>query len=584
MLNAQTAQIKVHATGGINIGGSNLTDPTTGKIQLYDNWTIIPTAATDLKFATSAAGTTNYLNLNMGTNLTLNTDKPLIVFGKSIQLPNSWKMVGTSATAFTIDGGSGDLTVGTGTNLTLNTDKPLIEFLKPIQLPNLWGLNTTTSSFTFNHQYGSLTLTTSDYINSIYKISTSMNYLQFDKPLTRLALKNTWNLTPTSATAFTIDGGSGDLILNTAATNSLSLSTDKTYFNFSNSIKAESFKLQFSDNGYSGYLTLSSGPNPYLGFNTDKANFQFNKPINVTDKVSIGTTSTVRTLNVNGTAGFGSITDGVVITNNTGSSSIVGIDIVGTAYNDLDIRAKSDVGSQLYLRSDGIVSIATNAGYEKLTVHGNISVSNEITFAPQVNGTSNGYINYDGYLGENTQFRNLWIGNGKRSNVMFVDGVNSRVGVGTTTPSATLDVNGIIKGNNTLSLYNGSTENVRITNTGYGYFDKDIVGNSTMVSDERLKENIQPLIGSLEKVLQLEGISYNRKKDGTKHLGFVAQKVEYIIPEVVIEKVLPLENEDEILYKTINYSEIIPHLVEAIKEQQVQIDALEKRIEKLEKK
>jgi len=137
-----------------------------------------------------------------------------------------------------------------------------------------------------------------------------------------------------------------------------------------------------------------------------------------------------------------------------------------------------------------------------------------------------------------------------------------------------------------LRIYNGANENVRFTADGSIHARGDIVAFSTIFSDERLKDNIEPLENSLDKVLQLEGISYNRKLNGDKHLGFIAQKVEKIIPEVVVEMPLPLETGgDEVTpYKTIRYQEIIPYLTEAIKDQQKQIDHLKKEIEILKNK
>jgi len=131
----------------------------------------------------------------------------------------------------------------------------------------------------------------------------------------------------------------------------------------------------------------------------------------------------------------------------------------------------------------------------------------------------------------------------------------------------------------------GGTERVRF-NLANGQIDADgdVVGYSTLISDIRLKNNIQPLNDSLEKVLKLRGVSYNRKKNGELHIGFIAQEVEKIIPEVVVEKKLPLEADPSILYKTIHYQEIIPYLTEAIKEQQKIIDVQKKEIEDLKEK
>jgi hypothetical protein len=119
-----------------------------------------------------------------------------------------------------------------------------------------------------------------------------------------------------------------------------------------------------------------------------------------------------------------------------------------------------------------------------------------------------------------------------------------------------------------------------------GQFDAegDIVGYSTAVSDIRLKENINELETPLQKILQVRGISYDRKKTGERHIGVIAQEIEKIIPEVVTETTLPLETgDDQTLYKTVRYTEIIPYLIESIKEQQKMIDELRAEINELKK-
>jgi trimeric autotransporter adhesin len=84
-------------------------------------------------------------------------------------------------------------------------------------------------------------------------------------------------------------------------------------------------------------------------------------------------------------------------------------------------------------------------------------------------------------------------------------------------------------------------------------------------SDVRLKENISPLKGGLEKVSNLQGVNFSWKSDD-KHqnkIGFIAQEVEKIIPEVVFT------NEAD-GFKGINYAEITAVLVEAVKELKAQ--------------
>ncbi|MFA6233052.1 MAG: tail fiber domain-containing protein [Bacteroidota bacterium] len=99
---------------------------------------------------------------------------------------------------------------------------------------------------------------------------------------------------------------------------------------------------------------------------------------------------------------------------------------------------------------------------------------------------------------------------------------------------------------------------------------------TTATSDARLKTDIRPLGASLEKILRLQGVRYNWKSDpdGADRIGFIAQEVEEVIPEVVYTN--PVDG-----YKGLNYAELTAVLTEAMKEQQVLIDALRQRTEEV---
>jgi hypothetical protein len=104
-------------------------------------------------------------------------------------------------------------------------------------------------------------------------------------------------------------------------------------------------------------------------------------------------------------------------------------------------------------------------------------------------------------------------------------------------------------------------------------------------SDQRLKKNILGIDNALSKVVQMRGVTYDWKteefpeKNFSKGLqyGLIAQELEAIVPELV-----STDNEG---WKSVEYSHIVPLLIEAIKEQQKTIDRLqgnEERIATLE--
>jgi hypothetical protein len=134
---------------------------------------------------------------------------------------------------------------------------------------------------------------------------------------------------------------------------------------------------------------------------------------------------------------------------------------------------------------------------------------------------------------------------------------NGNVGIGTTNPGVKLDIAG-----------------------GYGRVE---AGYSWLTnSDERLKKNIKELSGSLVKVLNLRGVSFDLMSDtyvvveSKKHIGFIAQELEVEFPELVVT--------DDNGTKAIAYDKITAILVEAIKDQQKLIEDLKKDIDLLKTK
>ena len=89
----------------------------------------------------------------------------------------------------------------------------------------------------------------------------------------------------------------------------------------------------------------------------------------------------------------------------------------------------------------------------------------------------------------------------------------------------------------------------------------------TSTSDISLKENVSTIENALEKVLSLRGVEYDRVESGEHQIGVIAQEVEKIIPEVVYGNEI----------KSVAYANIVALLIEAIKEQQKEIEELKKK-------
>jgi hypothetical protein len=99
-------------------------------------------------------------------------------------------------------------------------------------------------------------------------------------------------------------------------------------------------------------------------------------------------------------------------------------------------------------------------------------------------------------------------------------------------------------------------------------------------SDRRLKDNIADLDYGLQQVMALKPVRYTLKKEpGTRRVGFIAQDVREVIPEVVSGIEGDIDKGETL---SIGYSDLIPILAKAIQEQQRTIENLQSRLVALE--
>jgi len=104
-----------------------------------------------------------------------------------------------------------------------------------------------------------------------------------------------------------------------------------------------------------------------------------------------------------------------------------------------------------------------------------------------------------------------------------------------------------------------------------GYFSGTInAANFNTTSDATLKTNVETLTGSLDAVKSLRGVSFDWLESGGSEIGVIAQEVEAVLPDVV-------STNDEGI-KSVKYGNMVAVLIEAIKEQQLRIEALEAKL------
>lgn len=189
----------------------------------------------------------------------------------------------------------------------------------------------------------------------------------------------------------------------------------------------------------------------------------------------------------------------------------------------------------IYLEADRSIGTQTAVGGNILTHTFNVIVT--LDAANKIIGCSG-------------QYDNFWVPAFASPNDIVFSG--GKVGIGTITPSTTLEVNG--------------------TTLAKAYMYK---------SDRRLKENIREIPSSLERTLKLHGVMFDWKNKenidkSTNQLGFIAQEVEEIFPELVMTSSVNG-------LKAVSYGNLVAPLIEAFKEQQEIILKQQKEIAEIKK-
>ena len=136
--------------------------------------------------------------------------------------------------------------------------------------------------------------------------------------------------------------------------------------------------------------------------------------------------------------------------------------------------------------------------------------------------------------------------------------------------------------NFTLAVPSNPNGTVKLSRGNAGATSSDVIsidtsgnmvvsGNVTAFSDIRIKTDVVPITDAINKVLKLNGILYTRTDTGNRETGLIAQELIKVLPEAIVE-----EPDSGML--SIAYGNVVGLLVEAIKEQQKQIDELKKLI------
>jgi hypothetical protein len=194
---------------------------------------------------------------------------------------------------------------------------------------------------------------------------------------------------------------------------------------------------------------------------------------------------------------------------------------------------------------------------------------------------------------------------------------DGKVGIGTTTPTKILQVEGGSGESKTLHTNTSNTDGVSIGLGGGGTPRIDVEGSTrslgffmnnsrkmdltqdgrlgigtaapsekldvngtikcnsvTETSDYRLKENIKPLENTLDKIKNLKPVSYNLKEDGRYDEGLIAHEVQEIFPSLVTGDKDAKQEDGSDLYQSVAYGKLVTHLVKAVQELSAEVERL----------
>ena len=380
----------------------------------------------------------------------------------------------------------------------------------------------------------------------------------------------------------------GDVVLGDSANNAVTFNAKVENTTFSGDVTLEGVNTDLSVGGNSALGgTLSVSGNSALGGTLSvSSNFSVNGHTTLGNASSdtITLTGTVGATTFNGdvtlsgtstdltvggaitVAGATTLNGNVTLGNAAADTILINGDIHG-ASNTVDIKDALNLSSTL--------TVASTADFNSSITTRAITMDNDNSFTAGSDGSNNGdFIWYSETAGEYFEI------NGGTGNTT-IHGVDSQftmhgqatVAGASTTPLYMYN-DGRLYLSNTAEATSLSDSSVSLTVKGGATVAKNLyVGGTIYESSAReLKENIEPLVGSLGKIRLLEGVSYNKISNGQKEIGLIADEVLKVIPEVVSSK----DGKAEALH----YSRLTAVLIEAVKELTNKVESLEAQIQR----
>jgi hypothetical protein len=254
------------------------------------------------------------------------------------------------------------------------------------------------------------------------------------------------------------------------------------------------------------------------------------------------------------------------------------------------LSSYSNLFAQIYVDANGYVRIGEiTSGNSQLRINGDVYVPGP-DHSYWINSTSDAGTRLRMHVNTNYGaffdfYPCLWFrtsaSGGVTQTPLFIQSSNGYVGMNTTTPQYQLDVNGLIRANNvsvssdirfknnvknlnssidSLFLLQGVTYNLK-----WPLVSKTKISKISSIISSDTSVTMLDTIGKNSSLIAIDSALYNRR-----HIGFIAQEVQKIFPELVYQ------DKNGIL--SVDYISIIPLLVEALKQERKEINYLKQLV------
>lgn len=450
------------------------------------------------------------LTLAAGSNITLTTDATTDTLTITANI-NPGDITGVTATAPLTGGGtSGDVTIGIpAASSTVNG------YLSSTDWTTFNNKTSNTGTVTSVATGGGLTggtITgsgTISHADTSTQASVNNSGLTFIQDVTLDTYGHVTGLASATVTLPTVNNSTITLAAGTGMSGGGSFTTNQS---------AAGTVTFNADDVYRRFQTISVAGQQPITSNTTADTLSF-RPLG---NISITTDPATNTLTINGSGGSGTVTS-----------------VAATAGTGISISGSPITTSGTLT----ITNTAPDTGVPAILSNGTVPSLNTGITGAEVRSL----------IGAGT-------GSGTVTSVGIVAGTGMSGG-GTITSSGSVTLNCTIDTPAEVGLGNLSSNGNNLSG------DFTATGNITAYSDERLKTDVETISNALEKVNSLRGVSYT--KDGVRGLGVIAQEIEKVLPEVV------LDGEE---FKSVAYGNIVGVLIEAIKELTSEVEELKKQM------